>query len=287
VTRKAASHATPPYEAIGGSGSIIPRLIVVVTCIAAIGAMIYSAQETDAAISARRQATVAATLSAAPSPGDRDEAPEGGGVPIGGAASATALPSVAVPTLDLARRAPRIGIVAGHWGNDAGAVCPDGLQEVDVNLKIALELVHILESLGYEVDLLQEFDARLQGYYAEALVSIHADSCEPFPDADPPASGFKIASAEDSYVPDEEMRLVRCLAQRYGARTGMYYHSSTVTYDMTRYHTFYEIDGRTPAAIIETGFMWADRNILVSQPDLIAHGIADGIVCFLKREDFE
>ena len=30
-----------------------------------------------------------------------------------------------------------IGIVAGHWKNDSGAVCPDGLKEVDVNLNIA------------------------------------------------------------------------------------------------------------------------------------------------------
>jgi N-acetylmuramoyl-L-alanine amidase len=171
--------------------------------------------------------------------------------------------------------------VVGHWGSDPGAVCPDGLQEVDVNLKVALALAHILESLGYKVDLLQEFDARLRGYHADALISIHADSCEPYPNADPPASGFKIASAEDSYVPDEEMRLVTCLARKYGARTGMFYHASTVTYDMTRYHTFYEIDGRTPAAIIETGFLYADRAILNGQPDLIAHGIADGIVCYL------
>ena len=32
---------------------------------------------------------------------------------------------------------PVICIVAGHWGNDSGAVCPDGLTEADVNLRIA------------------------------------------------------------------------------------------------------------------------------------------------------
>jgi N-acetylmuramoyl-L-alanine amidase len=32
---------------------------------------------------------------------------------------------------------PRIGIVAGHWGNDSGAVCQDGYTEVELNQKIA------------------------------------------------------------------------------------------------------------------------------------------------------
>ena len=37
------------------------------------------------------------------------------------------------------RPRPRIGIVVGHWGNnnDKGAVCPDGLTELDVNLEVA------------------------------------------------------------------------------------------------------------------------------------------------------
>ena len=39
----------------------------------------------------------------------------------------------------------RIGIVAGHWQYDSGAVCPDGLKEETVNLQIAtlLSLIHI------------------------------------------------------------------------------------------------------------------------------------------------
>ena len=59
---------------------------------------------------------------------------------------------------------PRIGIVAGHWGNDPGAVCPDGLSEGDINLKVATKVQANLKQAGYDVDLLKEFDPLLNGY---------------------------------------------------------------------------------------------------------------------------
>jgi N-acetylmuramoyl-L-alanine amidase len=86
-------------------------------------------------------------------------------------------------------------------------------------------------------------------------------------------------------VPEEEDRLVACLSQSYAARTGMYYHANSVTADMTAYHNFYQVDGRTPAAIIETGFMRNDRLILTQQPDLVAQGIVEGLVCFLRGDE--
>ena len=167
-----------------------------------------------------------------------------------------------------------------------GAVCPDGLEEVDINLDVAQRVASLLDSLGYETDLMQEFDPRLEGYFALALVSIHSDSCEAFPNAVPPATGFKVASVveSESLVPEAEDRLVNCLSQIYAARTGMYFHSNSITVDMDRYHTFYEIDARTPAAIIEIGFMYADRQMLTQRPDLVAQGIVDGIVCFLRED---
>ena len=60
----------------------------------------------------------------------------------------------------------RIGIVAGHSGNDSGAVCVDGngtvtLTEADVNLEIAAIVQQKLIEAGYQVDLLNEFDTRL------------------------------------------------------------------------------------------------------------------------------
>ena len=192
-------------------------------------------------------------------------------------------PSTAQPT-DPPITTPHIGIVAGHWGNDTGAMCPDGLTEVEINLDVGQRTVYILQALGYPADLLAEFDPRLEDYQGDALISIHADSCEALPNADPPASGFKVASVEDSYVPKAEDQLVACLAQCYAARTGMYFHASSITYDMTRYHTFYEIQDQTSAAIIEIGFMYNDRPLLTQRADLVAQGIVDGIVCFIESE---
>jgi N-acetylmuramoyl-L-alanine amidase len=54
---------------------------------------------------------------------------------------------------------------------------------------------------------------------------------------------------------------------------------------MTDYHAFNEIDSETPAAIIETGFMNLDREILTQNPDVIARGITAGILCFVRNED--
>ncbi len=172
-----------------------------------------------------------------------------------------------------------IGIVAGHMGNDSGAVCDDWLQEVDINTAIATRIVQTLRELGYSVDLLEEFDPRLEGYRGRVLLSIHADAC-----LYPEASGFKVARVEDSAVPGLEDQLVACIASRYGTRTGMAFHEGSITADMTHYHTFYEIDQRTPGAIIEVGFMLADRDMLLNHQDLLAQGIVEGILCFLRGE---
>lgn len=194
------------------------------------------------------------------------------------------------PTVTLRPYAPRVGIVAGHWwpdetgqSRDVGAVCDEGtpnqLTELEVNLEIAQRVVSTLQQLGYRAELLQEWDERLDGYRADVLVSIHADAC-----LYPEASGFKVARVVDSAVPEEEDRLIVCLVRYYGARTGLYFHQGSVTADMTVYHTFYEIAPETPAVIMETGFMLADRELLTQRPDLVAQGIVDGIVCFLQDE---
>lgn len=175
----------------------------------------------------------------------------------------------------------RIGLVAGHWGNDPGAVCADGLREVDVNLEIATLVRDQLIRLGYQVDLMEEFDELLSGYKAAALISIHADSCDFI---NTQATGFKVAPAFATKNPQESERLTACLRQRYQSRTGLPLHSTSVTNDMTRYHAFDEIAGETPAAIIETGFLNLDRQILTNSPELIAQGITDGILCFMRHE---
>ena len=175
-------------------------------------------------------------------------------------------------------RQPRVGVVAGHWGYDSGAVCPDGLTEQEITLGIARRVKRLLEVRRLQVDLLQEFDPRLNGYVADALVSLHVDSCEYINDI---ATGFKVARSVASYTPEAEDRLVGCLVESYGATTGLGYHENSITPDMTSYHTLSEVAPETPAAIIEIGFLYLDRGFLTGQPERAASGIAEGIVCFL------
>ena len=102
--------------------------------------------------------------------------------------------TAAFPT-PTARPRPLIGIVVGHWDDntkDPGAVCPDGLTELEVNQGIAARVEQNMVNQGFDVDLLREFDQKLQGYRSLALVSIHADSCQFINDE---ATGFKIAAA--------------------------------------------------------------------------------------------
>jgi N-acetylmuramoyl-L-alanine amidase len=54
---------------------------------------------------------------------------------------------------------------------------------------------------------------------------------------------------------------------------------------MTSYHAFGEIDENTIGAIIETGFMNLDRQILTIHSDLVAQGIVNGILCYIRNED--
>ena len=182
-----------------------------------------------------------------------------------------------VPTA--APRPWRVGVVAGHWKSDSGAVCPDGLQEVSINLDVAARVVAILQNAGVDAELLPEFAKELNGYKADAFLSIHADSCEA-----PGVSGFKVARVTGSAIPETEDRLVSCLIREYGDATGLPFHANTITFDMRGYHAFNEIDPQTPGAIIELGFMDADRRLLTENSDQLAHAVARGIACFLEGE---
>lgn len=183
----------------------------------------------------------------------------------------------------------RIGIVAGHYGNDSGAVCEDEngqptLTEQDMNFEIATLVKESLEGKGYHVDLLQEFDTRLSGYNGVVLVSIHNDSCEYVNDE---ATGFKVAAATDTRDVNRATRLTACLVDRYQRVTNLTFHAGSITADMTQYHTFSEIAPTTIAAIIETGFLNLDRDFLTQNTDKVAEGIVQGILCFINNENVE
>ena len=189
-----------------------------------------------------------------------------------------AIQANALPTRDPLKF--RVGIVSGHKGYDPGAVCDDGLTEAEVNYTVAVEVVKLLERHGHiQVDLLDEFDDRLADYQANALVSIHADSCNV-----PGATGFKAARVTNSAIPEAEDKLVACINARYAEYTGLPQHPASITDNMTNYHAFNEIAPLTPGAIIETGFLLDDREILVNKPKVVARGIAAGILCFLDAQ---
>ncbi len=182
----------------------------------------------------------------------------------------------------------RVGVVAGHSGinpitgiTDPGSQCPDGLNEVDVNMSIARQVVDRLEAAGFSVELLEEFDQRLVQYRAAALVSIHADTCAWINEY---ATGYKVSGALDTAIPDRTQRLVDCIADRYGRATGLAFQSGSITRDMTDYHTFTEVHSQTPAVIIETGYLNLDREFLTQNADKAAIGIVDGLLCYLYNE---
>lgn len=176
-----------------------------------------------------------------------------------------------------------IGIVVGHWGdnNDPGAVCENSdLTELRVNQDIASFVQRMLIAEGFTVDLLQEFDDRLEGYQATAMISLHADSCAYVNDL---ATGFKLAGTSVSSRTERTARLASCMRNRYATATGLAEHRS-ITEDMTEYHAFSEIDPSTPAIILETGFLNLDQKKLTQESDQVASGIVAGILCYVNNE---
>ncbi len=167
----------------------------------------------------------------------------------------------------------QVGLIAGHKGNDAGTTCADGVTEAEINLRVAKLVADGLGREGIRVEIFDEFDRRLRGYKADALVSIHGDSCQS------DFSGFKVASEEGGTA--ASARLADCLWDRYEAATGLDRHYATITKDMTNYHTFREISLDTPAAIIELGFLKTDREILIDHPERASAGVVNGVLCFL------
>ncbi len=185
------------------------------------------------------------------------------------------------PTPTPVQTTPLIGIVSGHKGNDSGAVCPDGLTEASVNYDIAVRVKAGLEANGFQVDVLDEFDQRLEGYKALAVLSIHNDSCDYVNEQ---ATGYKVAGALDTGARDKSVRLAACVTDRYARATQKPFHTGSVTLDMTQYHSFYEVADTTPVAIIETGFLNLDRKLLTEEPHKAAQGVIDGLLCYARSE---
>lgn len=187
-------------------------------------------------------------------------------------------PEVANWLAGLRRENPLVGLIAGHWQNDSGAVCPDGLQEVEINLAITRQVADLLRKQGYRVEVLPEYSPKLNGYRAAALLSIHSDSCIE------ELSGFKVARMTHSSKPELEDQLVNDLYASYAEATGLKPHLNTITDAMREYHALRRIAPETPGAIIECGFMGGDRHLLTEEQDQVAVGIANGLLAFLRQQ---
>jgi N-acetylmuramoyl-L-alanine amidase len=174
----------------------------------------------------------------------------------------------------------QVALISGHAGNDSGAICEDAngqptIQEADVNAAVARLAAERLRQAGADVAILDEYDARLEDMRVDVLLSLHADSCID-------ASGYKSSRYINSAIPQISDRLVACINLHYAAATGLSENVNTITENMTEYHAFRRIDPQTPAAILELGFLGGDNDLLANQQDLLARGVADGLLCFLE-----
>ena len=184
----------------------------------------------------------------------------------------------------------RIGIVSGHRGTsdsgarDPGAICEDQygnsiLEEADINFAVATRVVASLEGMNYAVEMLDEFDPRLNNYRADALVSIHANTCYDFGEY---VSGYIVAISEARPEFGADAFLRECIAENFGAHVPLE-RSYNLTDDMTDNHTWRKIHPLTPGMILEMGYMLADQAVLTEDPDLLARAIVDGILCFMEN----
>ena len=186
----------------------------------------------------------------------------------------------------------RVGLQAGHWLTEQVPAELRGLQhgatgggkmEWEVNLDVARRTKALLEAQGVAADILPT-TVPIR-YRAHLFVSIHADG-----DTTGRTRGFKIARPAFSSLPAVDDRLVGALYEAYGAATGLRRDDEHITPRMRYYYAFnarrfcHAVAPGVPQAIVEMGFLTngADRQLLLGNPDVVARGIADGILRFLR-----
>ncbi|MCL5676965.1 MAG: N-acetylmuramoyl-L-alanine amidase [Firmicutes bacterium] len=216
------------------------------------------------------------------------------------APTATPEPQASVaplPSPTAAQPRPRVGIQVGHWKNSelprelsalvgSTGAAGNGWREVDVNLDIARRVVGLLEKQSLQVDLIPATVPI--GYKAGAFVALHGDA-----NSNTSLSGYKLARARWSKIPDKDDALLQSIAEEYQARTGLQNHPSTITANMWAYYAFdyrsldHAVAPTTPSVILEMGFLstYRDRQLLLEQPDRAAQGVANGILKFLGMKE--
>ena len=190
----------------------------------------------------------------------------------------------------------KVGLQVGHWNNqhppaelswlvgNTGAY-GGGLMEWESNHRIAVAAKQILEKHGIQVDLLEAVVPIR--YQAAAFVSIHADGS----DTNPSANGFKIAGPERDWS-GRSKQLTESIRQKYAQVTKMPEDAHNITQNMTHYYSFspdrfqHAIDSKTPATLLETGFLSnsGDQHFLIHHPEIPGEGLAQGLILFLDSQ---
>jgi hypothetical protein len=175
-----------------------------------------------------------------------------------------------------------IGILAGHWQDNPGDVCSDGLIEADVNQAIAAKVTQSLTDVGYKVDIFPEYDLALLNYHSAVFVAIYSGSCAESPT---PPSGFKVASSLTAQNPDKVNQLAVCLSEQYQKATKLPFTYEVLNPDHPSYHIFRDINLETPAVMIEVGSLKTDRKIVIGQSGSVSDGIVAGILCYINGQN--
>lgn len=153
-----------------------------------------------------------------------------------------------------------------------------------MNLAVANKVAAILRARGLTVDVLP---ATVPVHYqADAFVALHGDAS-----ANTTLTGYKLARARWSRIPATDDALLSAISTEYHKATGLPYNAETITENMRQYFAFdwpelqHAVAPTTPSVILEMGFLTnpSDRKLLMEQQDLVASGIANGIIRFLTE----
>ncbi len=71
----------------------------------------------------------------------------------------------------------------------------------------------------------------------------------------------------------------------HSTATQLPFHGGKITSDMTHYQGLNEIIPKSPAAILELGFLGSDHDLLKNHRELLAQGVAPGIRDFLHGDE--
>jgi Mg-chelatase subunit ChlD/N-acetylmuramoyl-L-alanine amidase len=201
-------------------------------------------------------------------------------------------------------RSYRIGIQAGHWGMESGALsCDKSIQEATINWAVANKVADELRTQvpGVLVDVFSAPASNVHNYSADAFVALHTDQCAGT------NSGYKISRWKGTKGTgldgsgDASDRLVQSLWSAYGIATGLpedrepghfapcmveYYALNPIDNGPIcggKYTQLRGISDSTPGAVIEMGWLSGDLKFITSTDgqEKMAKGVANGILNFL------